>query len=140
MWKADGGDCMRLVVLAVVLPALTMAAVEGVVMNQTTSKPQPGASVTLIRLGSGMNTIGSVQSDAQGRFVIEQDLQADAPHLLQAMHQGVTYNMLLNPGAASAGIQVPVYDASANATDANVVQHMILVEPTDSALTISESI
>jgi hypothetical protein len=131
---------MKPIGLALSLPLMMFAAVEGVVTNQTTSKPQPGASVTLIRLGSGMNTIGSVQSDAQGNFRIEQDLQPGTPHLLQAMHQGVTYNTILNPGAASTGIQLAVYNASANASDANVVQHMILIEPTESALSISESI
>ena len=81
-----------------------------------------------------MNTAGSVRTDAQGKFRLEQDLQADAPHLLQAMHQGVTYNTMLSPGSASTGIQLKVYDSSANAPNAKVTQHMMLVEPTGSEL------
>jgi hypothetical protein len=131
---------VKLAVLAIVLPALATAAVEGVVLNESTSKPQPGATVTLIRLGNAMNTTGSVQSDAQGKFRIEQDLQADAPHLLQVMHQSVTYNTMLPPGSPSTGIELKVYNASANAPDAKVTQHMMLVESNGSEVAISETI
>ena len=64
-----------------------------------------------------MNTTGSVNTDAQGKFRIEQDLQADSPHLLQALHQGVTYNTMLSPGAPLNGIELKVYNASANAPE-----------------------
>jgi hypothetical protein len=131
---------MKLLALAVAVSALTFAAVEGVVINETTGKPQPGATVTLIRLGSGMNTAGSVRSDAEGKFRIEQDLQADAPHLLQALHDDVTYNTMLSPGAASTGIQLKVHDSSANAPNAKVTQHMMLVESDGSRISINETV
>jgi hypothetical protein len=130
---------LKFALLSIALPVLALGAIEGVVLNQTTSKPQPGATVTLIRLAGGMNTLGSTTSDEQGRFRLDQDLQADAPHLLQAMHQSVTYNKMLPPGSPSTGIQVQVYDSSANAPDAKVTQHMILVEPTGNALDMRES-
>jgi hypothetical protein len=140
MRQAYGGDSVRLALLATAVPVLSFGAVEGVVFNQTSSKPQPDATVTLIRLGNAMNTTGSVRSDAQGNFRIDQDLQAGSPHLLQAMHQGVTYNTMLAAGAASTGIRLQVYDSSANAPDAKVTQHMILVEPASSEMAVSESI
>jgi hypothetical protein len=131
---------MKFAVLAIAVPALAFGAVEGVVLNQTTGKPQPGATVTLIRLGNAMNTAGSVRSDAEGKFRIEQDLQADAPHLLQAMHDDVTYNTMLSPGSASIGIELKVYDASAKAPNAQVTQHMMLVESNGSEIAINETI
>jgi hypothetical protein len=131
---------MKIAALAIAIPALAFAAVEGVVINETTSKPQPGATVTLIRLGNAMNTTGSVRTDAEGKFHIEQDLQADAPHLLQALHDNVTYNTMLSPGSAATGIQLKVYNSSANAPDAKVTQHMMLVESNGSEVSISETI
>jgi hypothetical protein len=131
---------VKLVCVTLSIPVLALAAVDGVVINQTTSKPQPGATVTLIRLGNAMNTTGSVTTDAQGKFRIEQDLQADSPHLLQAMHQGVTYNTMLAPGSASTGVELKVYDSSANAPDAKVTQHMMLVESNGSEVAISETV
>ena len=56
--------------LLLLLPIVASAAVDGVVVNRTTGKPQPGATVTLIRLGNAMNTVGSVTTDAQGRFTM----------------------------------------------------------------------
>jgi hypothetical protein len=139
MRQAHGGKRLRLAVLGLAIPAIGFCAIEGVVMNNTKSKPQPGATVTLIRLGSGMTSAGTVQSDAQGKFRLEQDLEAKSPHLLQVMHQGVTYNTMLPPGSASTGIELPVYDASANAPEAKVSQHMVLLEPTGTELRVSET-
>jgi hypothetical protein len=131
---------MRFAALAIALPVLAFGAIEGVVLNETTGKPQPGATVTLIRLGNAMNTTGSVRSDAEGKFRIDQDLQADAPHLLQAMHDNVTYNTMLSPGSASTGIQLKVYNSSPNAPNAKVTQHMMLVESNGSELAINETL
>ena len=80
------------------------AAVEGIVTNQTTGKPQAGASVTLIELGSGMKTVATVQTDAAGKFTLPSDLAPGSPHLLQAQHQGVNYNQMLPPGAPGTGL------------------------------------
>lgn len=87
-----------------------------------------------------MTTVGSVKTDAQGRFRIEQDLQADAPHLLQAMHQGVNYNKMLPPKSATTGVQLEVFDSAARAPNAKVTQHMVLLEPSGSELVINETV
>src|SRR6266511_6347714 len=59
--------------LVLVLPAM---AIDGTVVNQTTGKPQGGATVTLYKLGqAGMESIESVKSGADGKFSIQQDLQ-----------------------------------------------------------------
>ena len=129
---------MRTILL--LLPALAWGAVDGVVVNRTTGKPQPGATVTLIRLGNAMSTAGSAKTDAQGRFQLAEEFQAGAPHLIQVLHQDVTYNTMISPGSASTGLELPVYDAAANAPDAKVTQHMILLEPGAEGLAVSESV
>ena len=125
-----------LVALIVLTPAL--AAIDGTVVNRTTGKPQPAATVTLYKLGQdGMESIESVKSDAAGRFVINQDLAG--PRLIQAAYDGVTYNHMLPPGAPVKGITVDVYSASKQPGGAKVAQHMVLLEPGGNGLAVSES-
>jgi hypothetical protein len=131
---------VKFLALALAIPVLVFSAVDGTVINETTGKPQPGATVTLIRLGNAMNTTGSVRTDAEGKFRIEQELQPDSPHLLQAMHNDVTYNTMLPPGAPSTGVQLKVYNSSANAPNAKVTQHMMLVESDGSQININETV
>ena len=119
--------------------ALACFAIEGTVQNATTGKAQPGATVTLMELGGGMNSLGSVKTDASGRFQFDAQRKADVPYLVQAMHQGVTYNRMLQPGPDEP-ISMEVFDASAKAPDAKITQHMILVEPSGKDFTINESV
>ncbi len=120
--------------------ASAWAAVNGTVINGTNGKPQPGATVTLYKLGgAGMESIESVKSDARGAFAINQTPQG--PHLIQTAFDGVTYNHMLPPGSPASGIQLEVYNASKKQPpDAKVSQHMVLLEPNESALMVSESI
>src|SRR4051794_20533912 len=107
-------------ILALLLPALLSAllsaaslsaAVDGTVTNRTTGKAQPGATVTLIKLGGGMETVASAKSDTLGKFSLAQDLQAGSPYLVQTLYQGVTYNKAIPPGSPSTGLAVDVYDS-----------------------------
>jgi hypothetical protein len=127
----------RLLVLFTVLP-LT-AAVDGVVTNQTTGKPQPGATVTLYMLDqNGMNALESVKSRADGAFSI--DRTARGPHLVQVAWDGVTYNHMLPPGRPTTGLAVQVWNASkSRPPGVGVETHMILLEPDGTTLNVSES-
>lgn len=114
-------------------------SVDGVVINATTGKPQPSAVVSLVQPGtSGMQTLASVKSDADGKFTINKDYPP-GPALLQGLHQGVTYNLMLAPGAPTTGLRLNVFDASAKPGTATVAQHMVLLEPTADALLVSET-
>lgn len=128
--------------LAIFFLAATTAfgAVTGTVQNLTTGGPQPNAVVTLVELGAGMQNLGSVRTDAGGKFTFDATLKNDIPYLLQALHQGVTYNQMLQPGQARDGMSVTVYDAAAKAPEAKVSQHMILLEPSESELAVNESV
>ncbi len=128
---------MKLALLLGLLSLPLLAAVDGTVVNQTTGQPQPKASVTLFRVGGGMEAVKTVDTDAQGKFSIDDTPQG--PALLQVNWEGVTYNTMVPPGTPSANLTLKVYDASKNA-DAKTTQHMVLLEPSDSGLAVSESI
>ncbi|HLH42370.1 MAG TPA: hypothetical protein VKV74_05250 [Bryobacteraceae bacterium] len=116
-----------------------LAAIDGTVVNATTGKPQPRVTVTLIHPGaSGMQTLGRAQSDADGKFAIEQDVPSP-PALLQAEFQGVTYNTILPPGATSTGLKLNVYDATSKLSADIAQQHLIILEPVDGQLRVSET-
>lgn len=117
------------------------AAVTGTVINATTGKPQPGATVALNKLGqqNGIELIEQAKSDAQGRFTIDQPVQG--PHLIRTAFDGVTYNHMLRPGTPATGIRIEVFNASKSPGDAKVTKHMILFEPSGPGqMTINETL
>ncbi len=121
------------------LPLLALAAVDGTVVNGTSGKPQPGASVALLKPGgaSGMETVASVTTDAQGRFRFEQT--PEGAHLVHATHQGVTYNLMLQPGAPASNLQLEVFDSSKVPGQAQLTLHTVLLEPSAERLAVLES-
>jgi hypothetical protein len=135
----EGGDRMRTLVLLIATLPLH-AAVTGTVTNQTTGKPQAGATVGLYKLGTqtGLELIDQAKSDAQGNFSINQTLQG--PHLIRTAWDGVTYNQMLPPGRPTTGLALSVYNASKQPGDARVDKHMILFEPSAGQLAISETV
>lgn len=125
-----------LALLACLAAAPAFAAVDGTVVNRTTGKPQPGATVTLIELTSGMQPAGSTTTDAQGRFHFDRDPQGTA--LLQVSHQGVTYSQHIQAGQG-ANQEIGIYDSSKQPGAAKVTNHLILLEPTAGRLNVDET-
>jgi len=118
------------------IPAL--AAVDGVVLNFSTGKPQPNAIISLVQPGQGgMQSLGSTKTDADGKFHFDKELQG--PTLLQTLHAGVLYNKMIVPGTPTNGLQVQVYD-STNKPVAKVSQHFIVLQPGGSEMAVSEGI
>jgi hypothetical protein len=117
------------------LPAF--AAVDGVVINKTVDKPQAGATVTLYKLGqAGMESLESVKSDVQGKFVINQPVSG--PHLIQTAYDGVTYNHILPPGSATSGLSLDVYNSSKRPGAAHVLRHFVIFQPSGTQMVVSE--
>jgi hypothetical protein len=118
-------------------------AVDGVVTNATSGKPQAGATVTLFQPTSqGPQFIDSVKTDTAGKFQITKEVPAGGagPLLLQAVYGGVQYNQMLPPGSPTSGVQIPVFESSKKPGDAKIDQHMILLEPAPGGtLQVSES-
>ena len=134
---------MRRLLLAVFSAAvLANAAVDGVVTNATSGKPQAGATVTLFQpTAQGPQFIDSVKTDAQGKFQITKEAPpSPGPLLLQAVYGGVQYNKMLPPGTPTTGVEIPVFESSKKQGDAKIDQHMILLEPSsDGNVQVSES-
>lgn len=128
---------------ALILSAAALhAAVDGVVTNASSGKPQANATVTLFQpTQQGPQFIDSVRTDAQGRFVITKEVPAGpGPLLLQAVYGGVQYNKMLPPGTPTSGVEIPVFETSKKQGAAKVDQHMILLEPAPGGtLAVSES-
>jgi hypothetical protein len=139
MRQADeGGECMK-GLMVLLLAAQAYAAVTGTVTNQSTGKPQAGATVALYRLATrtGLELIDQAKSDAQGNFTINQTPQG--PHLIRTAFDGVTYNHMLPPGQPTTGLAIEVYNASKQPGGAKVAKHMILLEPGAGQMQVSET-
>jgi hypothetical protein len=100
-------------ILVIVFLLLTLSApaqtLTGTVTNATTNKPAAGDDVVLLSLSQGMQEAGRTTTDARGQFTIKLD-DASGPHLVRAIHQGVTYHRMAPPGTTS--VEVQVYDVS----------------------------
>ena len=122
---------------ALLLLCFPLLAVDGTVVNRTTGKPQAGATVTLYKLGqAGMESIQSVKSGADGKFVIDQSLQG--PQLVQTAFDGVVYNNILPPGSATTGLSLDVYNSSKQPGDAKIARHFLIFQPTGGQMQVSE--
>ena len=133
---------MRLFRLAAVLPVLTtpVFAVDGVVLNGTLKRPQPGVEITLVQPSQqGMKQLGKTVSDAQGKFNIDKAIPP-GPGLLQSTYQGATYNQIITPGMPTSGVEVMVYESTKQAGTAKESQHLIVMEPSADAIRMSELI
>ena len=88
--------------------SITVASAQtitGTVTNGTTNKPSAGDDVILLSLGQGMQESGRTQTDAKGNFTLKLD-DTNGPHLIRAVHQGVTYHRMAPPGTTSVEVQV----------------------------------
>jgi hypothetical protein len=123
--------------IAALLAAPAFAAVDGIVTNATTGKPQPNVVVSLVQPGQGgMQTLASVKTDAQGKFAI--DKSAEGIQLIQAMYEGVPYVKMIQPGSPSSNLRVDVYDATKDPATAKVSQHIVFLQPASDQLTVNE--
>ncbi len=98
--------------VSILLWAAALASAQtltGTVTNGTTNKPAAGDDVVLLKLANGMEEGGRTKTDSQGKFSFKLD-DGDNPHLIRAIHQGVTYHRMAPPGTTS--VEVQVFDAS----------------------------
>jgi len=127
------------VLLALCLGAIPALAVDGIVLNGTTRRPQAGVAINLVQPSTnGMNQLGTATSDAAGKFKVDAIIPP-GPGLLQATYAGVTYNQIITPGMPTSGVEVRVFEASKTASLAKAAEHLILIEPTADQIRISET-
>src|SRR3981189_2125848 len=98
MRKGDvviGNALKRLMLCSMFAIAPALAAVDGVIVNGTTGKPEPNTLVMLIQpTQAGIQTLGTTKSDAQGKFSFDNN-DDTGPRLIQAVFDGVQYNKMV---------------------------------------------
>jgi hypothetical protein len=128
----------RLIPFVIATASLSYAAIDGIIINGATGKPQPNATVTLYKVGgNGPESLQSVKSGPDGKFTITVDAQG--PRLVQAAFEGALYNHMIPPGFPASDIKIDVFPSSAKPGTARVEQHMMLLEPDGKNLNVSES-
>ena len=117
--------CALCAMLVTLLATLASAqTLTGTVKNSTTGKPAAGDEVVLLSLGQGMEEAGRTKADAKGNFSFK--LDAQGPHLVRAIHEGVTYHRMAPPGTTS--VEVEVFDVSKKVEGLEVVADIMRVQ------------
>ncbi len=111
-----------LCVLALTLASAAAQTLSGTVTNGTTSKPAVGDEVILINLTSGMEIAANTKAGSNGKFSFKLTGGA-GPHLIRAVHQGVTYHQIAPPGVSS--VEVNVYDVATKVSGLTVTADVI---------------
>jgi hypothetical protein len=97
-------------ILAVVVSSFVAAqTLTGTVTNGTSGKPAAGDQVFLINLSNGMEVAAKTNADGSGKFSFKL-ADGAGPHLIRAIHQGVTYHQMATPGTNS--VEMQVYDVT----------------------------
>jgi hypothetical protein len=106
----------------------------GLVKNSTTGKPSVGDEVIVFNLGQGMGESGRTKTDAMGRFSVKLD-EAQTPHLIRAIHEGVTYIRIAPPGTTS--VAVEVYDVAKRVGGITVVADIMRIQAAKDQVTVT---
>ena len=110
------------------------ATLTGTVTNGTTNRPAAGDEVILIKLASGMEEAGHTKADAQGKFSFNLD-ETNGPHLIRAIHQGVTYHQMAPPGTNSVSVQV--YDVGKKVDGVKAVADLMYLQSSKGQLGVT---
>jgi hypothetical protein len=94
----------------------------GTVTNGTTGQPAAGDEVILINLTSGMEIAANTKVDSRGKFSFKL-ASGGGPHLIRAVHQGVTYHQMAPPGVNSVDVQV--YDVATKITGLSLTADVV---------------
>lgn len=105
----------------------------GTVKNSTTRKPDAGDDVVLLSLGQGMEEAGRTKSDAKGNFALKLD-NAQSPHLVRVIHQGVTYHRMAPPGTTS--VDIEVFDVSKKVEGIEIIADVMRLQAEQGQLEI----
>ena len=114
--------------------SLFAATLAGTVTNGTTDKPSAGDEVILIKLAAGMEEAGRTKTDAQGKFSFT-FADDNAPHLVRAIHQGVTYHQPAPPGTNS--VKVQVFDVGKKVEGVRAVADLMYLQASKGQLSVT---
>jgi hypothetical protein len=116
--------------------AVAAGTISGVVHNGTTGKPVARQDVILFSLQSGMQPVGTVQTNAQGSYTFDRPEIGQGPMMVRVPYHGVNYHQPAPPGKNS--IDVEVYEASARAADIQLSSQTIIFQPNGPKLLVGE--
>lgn len=121
-------------ILALIVAQSSAQTLSGTVTNGTTNKPAAGDEVILINLANGMDVAGSTKADSAGKFSfkLNESNGAGGPHLIRAVHQGVTYHQIAPPGTNSVGVKV--YDVAKKVNDLSLTADVLRFQADASSL------
>ncbi|MFY9843800.1 MAG: carboxypeptidase-like regulatory domain-containing protein [Terriglobales bacterium] len=108
-------------IFSLTLASAAAQTLTGTVTNGTNNKPAVGDEVILINLANGMDVGGSTKVDSSGKYSFT--VSVAGPHLIRAIHQGVTYHQMAPPGVNTADVQV--YDVAPKVTGLSVTADVI---------------
>jgi len=127
-WRDKNHTATIIVGLTLTLLLASLAAAQtltGTVKNATSGKPAAGDDVVLLSLTQGMEESARTKTDAKGNFSLKLD-DAQSPHLVRAIHQGVTYHRMAPPDTTS--VEVEVFDASKKIDGISVVADIMRIQ------------
>jgi hypothetical protein len=113
---------ISLTLAAAVAQSNTAQTLTGTVTNGTTNKPAAGDEVILINLTTTMEVAANTKADSSGKFSFKLT-GPPGPHLIRAVHQGVTYHQMAPPGVSSVDVQV--YDVATKVTALTVTADVV---------------
>jgi len=120
-----GRGATILLALLCLPPFAAAQTLTGTVKNSSTGKPAAGDEVVLLKLGQGMEEAGRTKTNAKGEFSFKLE-DAQTPHLVRAIHQGVTYHRMAPPGTTS--VEVEVYDVGKKIDGIAVVADVMRIQ------------
>lgn len=118
-------NCVPLLAILLLSAVASAQTLTGTVKNSTTGKPAAGDDVILLSLGQGMEEAGRTKTDSKGNFSFKLD-NAQAPHLVRAIHQEVTYHRMAPPGTTS--VEVEVFDVGKKIEGIEVVADIMRIQ------------
>lgn len=127
---------LTIAITLAILLLTTLAAAQtltGTLKNSTTGKPSAGDEIVLLKLSAGMEEAGRAKTDAKGHFSFKLD-DDKSPHLVRAIHQGVTYHRMAPPGTTS--VELEVYDVAKKIDGINVVADIVRLQAEQGQLEI----
>jgi hypothetical protein len=115
-------SAVPLVMLLILAPLAAAQTLTGTVTNGTTNKPAAGDEVILINLANGMDVAASTKADSSGKYSFKLTGEP-GPHLIRAVHQGVTYHQMAPPGVNTADVNV--YDVATKVAELSVTADVL---------------
>jgi len=119
-------------IFALTLASAAAQTLSGTITNGTSNKPAAGDEVILINISNGMDVAANTKADANGKFSFTLKDGPGGPHLIRAVHQGVTYHQMAPPGTSN--VDVKVYDVSKKITGLGLTADVLRLQADASTL------